>query len=427
MPVLLIGTFDTKGAEYAFVRDLLQAAGLGTLTIDAGVREPFLEADVPAERLYADAGSSLEAVRRANDRGQAVEAAARGAACFVRSLAAETQGIIALGGSAGTIIGTAAMRALPFGIPKVMVSTLASGQVKPYVGVHDILMMHSVVDISGVNRISRVVLTNAANAMIGMVKGRTEPEASATGSAQPVADASGSDKPLIAATMFGVTTPCVEAARRLLEAAACEVLVFHATGTGGLTMEAFLRDGLINGVLDITTTELADELVGGILTAGRDRLTAAGLTGVPQVISLGALDMVNFGPPETVPERFRGRRFYQHNSAVTLMRTTPEENDRLGKEIAEKASAARGPTAILVPLRGVSGIDLEGQPFWWPEADRALFQSLRQWLSPQVRLIELDRHINDPEFAAAAAGTLLELMQASGRRWPAARREDPAG
>lgn len=210
--------------------------------------------------------------------------------------------------------------------------------------------------------------------------------------------------------MFGVTTPCVEASRKLLEDRGFEVLVFHATGTGGMTLEAFLRDGLIQGVLDITTTELADEQVGGILTAGRDRLTAAGLKGVPQVISLGALDMVNFGPPETVPERFQGRRFYQHNPTVTLMRTTPEENDRLGKEIAEKASAARGPTAVLVPLRGVSAIDREGQPFWWPEADAALFQSLRNWISPQVKLIELDLHINDPAFAEAAARTLLTLM-----------------
>ncbi len=402
MPVLLIGTLDTKGVEYAFVRDRLHAAGLSTLVLDAGVTgPPHFEPDVPRDRLYAAAGTTLDAVRRANDRGQAIEAAALGAARLMAEFAGRAEGVLALGGSAGTTIGTAAMRALPFGVPKLMVSTLASGQVKPWVGVRDILMMHSVVDISGLNRISRVVLNNAADAMIGMVKGRQAPEL------QP-----GGLKPLITATMFGVTTLCVEAARRLLEARDYEVLVFHATGTGGLTMESFIRDGLIRGVLDVTTTELADELVGGILTAGRDRLTAAGLRGVPQVISLGALDMVNFGPPETVPEKFRGRRFYRHNPSVTLMRTTPEENDRLGKEIAEKASAARGPTALLIPLRGVSAIDREGQPFWWPEADRALFQSLRQWLSPHVRLSELDLHVNDPEFAAAMARTLLELMAA---------------
>jgi uncharacterized protein (UPF0261 family) len=310
----------------------------------------------------------------------------------------KVDGVLGLGGSAGTTIATAAMRALPFGVPKLMVSTLASGQVKPYVGVRDILMMHSVVDISGLNRISRTVLSNAAAAMAGMVRGR--------GESGLVAEA----KPLLTATMFGVTTPCVEAGRAVLEQQGYEVLVFHATGTGGMTMEAFIHDRLIRGVLDITTTELADELVGGELTAGRDRLTAAALAGVPQVISLGALDMVNFGPPASVPQKFRGRRFYQHNPNITLMRTTPEENDRLGKEIAEKASAARGPTAVLVPLQGVSAIDRAGQPFWWPEADAALFQSLRNWMSPAVELIELDAHLNDPVFAETAARTLLRLL-----------------
>jgi len=260
-------------------------------------------------------------------------------------------------------------------------------------------MMNSVVDICGLNRISRTVLTNAANAMIGMVR------------ESGVRSQESEDRQLISATMFGVTTPCVEAARKHLEAQDYEVLVFHATGTGGMTMESFIRDGLLAGVLDITTTELADELVGGILTAGRDRLTAAGLRGVPQVISIGALDMVNFGPPETVPEKFRPRRFYQHNPNVTLMRTTPDENDELGKEIAHKASAARGPTAVLVPRKGVSALDAEGQPFWWPEADAALFQSLRNWISPHVRLIELDLHINDAAFAETAVRTLLEMME----------------
>jgi uncharacterized protein (UPF0261 family) len=282
-----------------------------------------------------------------------------------------------------------------------MVSTLASGQVQPYVGVRDIFMLYSVVDLSGLNRISRTVLTNAARAMIGMVSQahRLQPSSLET----PV-------KPLLTATMFGVTTPCVEAARQLLEAADYEVLVFHATGVGGRTMEAFIADGLISGVLDVTTTELADELVGGELSAGRERLTAAALYGVPQVISVGAQDMVNFGPRATVPEKFKDRRFYQHNPNITLMRTTPEENDRLGKEIAQKASAARGSTAVLIPLRGVSAIDKEGQPFWWPEADAALFQSLRQWMSPHVELVELDLHINDPAFAEVAARTLLRFL-----------------
>jgi uncharacterized protein (UPF0261 family) len=259
-------------------------------------------------------------------------------------------------------------------------------------------MMHSVVDISGLNRISRTVLANAAQAMAGMVNNKG------------LADTSVVLKPLVTAMMFGVTTPCVEAARKIIEQSGFEVLVFHATGTGGRTMESFITDGLISGVLDLTTTELADELVGGVLSAGADRLTAAALRGVPQVISLGALDMVNFGPRDTVPEKFHSRRLHQHNPSVTLMRTTPQENDQLGKEIAQKASAARGPTAALVPLRGLSALDAQGQPFWWPEADAALFQSLRNWISPQVELIELDLHINDPAFAEAAAGALLRML-----------------
>jgi uncharacterized protein (UPF0261 family) len=402
MPVLLIGTLDTKGGEFQFVRDLLNQSGIATVVLDAGVlRPPAFTPDIIREQVFEAAGTSLAAVQQAGDRGRAIEAAARGAARTARDLFASgrVDGVLGLGGSAGTTIGTAAMRALPFGVPKLMVSTLASGQVRPYVGVRDILMMHSVVDISGLNRISRTVLTNAALAMAGMVRRPAEGEVAAP------------SRPLLSATMFGVTTPCVEAARKLLEARDYEVLVFHATGTGGLTMESFISDGLIAGVLDITTTELADELVGGELSAGRDRLTAAALRGVPQVISVGALDMVNFGPRSTVPEKFRDRRFYQHNPNVTLMRTTPEENDRLGKEIAEKASAAKGPTAVLVPLRGVSAIDGEGKPFWWPEADAALFQSLRNWMSPQVRLIELDLHINDPAFAEAAAGALLQMLR----------------
>lgn len=402
MAIVLVGTLDTKGVEYQFVRDLLHRQGHATRVIDAGTQgPPHFEPDVSRERVFEAAGTSLAAILKANDRGQAVEAAARGAAKLVAELyaAGTVAGVLGLGGSAGTVIATAAMRALPFGVPKLMVSTLASGQVRPYVGVRDVTMMHAVVDVSGLNRISCTVLGNAALAMAGMVAGHAQVQA-----------ATPTSRPLLAATMFGVTTPCVSAARAHLEEAGYEVLVFHATGTGGQTMESFVCDGLVEGVLDVTTTELADELVGGILSAGRDRLTAAALRGVPQVISLGALDMVNFGPRATVPVRFEGRRFYQHNPTVTLMRTTPEENDRLGREIAEKASAARGPTTVLVPLRGVSAIDREGQPFWWPEADQALFQSLRNWVGPQVKLVELDLHVNDPAFARAAADALLGML-----------------
>lgn len=400
MAIVLVGTLDTKGLEFDFVRQLLHERGLKTLAIDAGVQgPPTFPPDIPRQKIFEAAGTTLDAIQRAGDRGGAVESAARGAARIITQLHkdGQVQGVLGLGGSAGTTIATAAMRALPFGIPKLMVSTLASGQVKSFVGVRDICMLHSVVDISGLNRISRTVLANAAHAMSGMVQ-------------HPLPPAPVADRPLLTATMFGVTTPCVSAAQKILDESGYEVLVFHATGTGGMTMESFIADGIIQGVLDITTTELADELVGGILSAGRDRLTAAAMRGIPQVISLGALDMVNFGPRDTVPAKFNDRLFYQHNANVTLMRTTPEENDRLGKEIAEKASAARGPSAVLVPLKGVSAIDREGQPFWWPEADQALFQSIRNWISPGVQLVELDLHINDPEFARIAAETLLKML-----------------
>ena len=443
MPVLLIGTLDTKGAEFAHVRDRLRAAGVSVLVLDVGVlAPPPFAPDITREAVFAAAGTTAAAVKAAGDRGKAVALAATGAAKLAAELHAKGQvsGVLSLGGSAGTTIGTAAMRALPVGVPKLMVSTLASGQVQPYVGTRDVMMMYSVVDIAGLNRVSRVVLDNAAAAMAGMVlaSGRREPAVpspveheqpahagrspdnrrepavpSPVEHEQPAHAGRSPDKPLVAATMFGVTTPCVEAARKRLEAAGYEVLVFHATGSGGRTMEGLIRDGLIAGVLDITTTELADELAGGVLSAGPDRLTAAAIEKVPQVISVGALDMVNFGPPETVPERYKARRFYQHNPTATLMRTTPEEMDKLGKEIAEKASAAGGPTAVLLPLRGVSAIDAEGKPFWWPEADAALFQSVRNWIAPDVPLVELDSHVNDPAFAVACADTLLALMRGS--------------
>jgi uncharacterized protein (UPF0261 family) len=441
MPVVLVGTFDTKGTEFQFVRDVLRELGVATVAVDAGVNPPVaIDPEVPREDVFAAAGVRLSQIVDASDRGRAVEAAARGAAQLVTSLHREARvdGVLGLGGSAGTTIATAAMRALPFGIPKLMVSTLASGQVRPYVGVRDILMLHSVVDVSGLNRISRIVLGNAARAMAGMVAlpavqaarlpapadsphavtGMTdaiEPIALRSDAAVPATRRAAAEHPLIAATMFGVTTPCVDAVRRALEQTGCEVLVFHATGTGGMTMESFISDGLIQGVLDITTTELADELVGGILSAGPDRLTAAGRRGIPQVISVGALDMVNFGPRDTVPARFADRRFYQHNANVTLMRTTPEENAQLGREIARKAAESTGPTAILLPLQGVSAIDKAGAPFWWPEADTALFDSIRRHLPQQVKRIELERHINDPEFAVAATQALKALMEDNSR------------
>ncbi|HUY90678.1 MAG TPA: Tm-1-like ATP-binding domain-containing protein [Pirellulales bacterium] len=405
MSVYLLATLDTKGREAAFVRSVLAGAGVDVKIVDVGcLGSPAIAADISREELFAAAGHSLGELVAAADRGRAVTAAAEAAAALIVRLHAEgkVSGVLALGGSAGTTIGTAAMRALPLGVPKVMVSTLASGQVRHYVGDKDIFMLNSVLDISGVNRISRLVLGEAARAMAGMAS-------------FPQPPAAGADKPLVAASMFGVTTPCVERARELLEAAGYEVLVFHATGNGGLAMESLIADGLFAGVLDITTTELADELVGGLLSAGSQRLTAAGRAGVPQVVSVGATDMVNFHAPETVPERFRDRTFYRHNANVTLMRTTAEENARIGADLGGKLAAATGPTALVLPLRGVSAIDREGQPFDDPAARRRLFQTLRQ-SAGEVETIELDCHLNDPEFAETAAKKLLELMRAGARK-----------
>jgi uncharacterized protein (UPF0261 family) len=398
--VFVFATLDTKGREAGFVRDLLVSWGISVTLVDVGVLgAPSVEPDIPRQRIFELADTTIEAVQKRADRGEAVTKAAEGAARLAREAHAkgELTGILGLGGSAGTTIATAAMKALPLGVPKVMMSTLASGMVRQFVGDKDIFMLNSVVDILGLNRVSRQVLSQAARAMAGLV---THP------GPEPQPD----DKPLVAATMFGVTTPCVERARETLERAGCEVLVFHATGNGGQAMEALIAEGLIAGVLDLTTTELADEVVGGFLTAGPDRLTAAGKAGIPQVVSTGAVDMVNFYAPESVPARFKDRRFYQHNANVTLMRTTPEENARIGAEIAHKLSAAKGPVAILLPGRGVSAIDKEGQPFYDPVARRALHDAIRSGMRPDARIVELDRHINDPEFADAAARQLLELM-----------------
>jgi len=402
MAVLLIGTLDTKGAETAFVRDRLRAAGIAVTVLDAGVLgPPAFAPDIPREAVFAAADADSAELKAAGDRGRAVTLAANGAAAVAVQLHRDGKlsGVLGLGGSAGTTIATAAMRALPVGVPKLVVSTLASGQVAPFVGTRDVTMMHSVVDVAGLNRISRAVLANAAAAMAGMVLEAINPKLETRNS-----------KPVIAATMFGVTTPCVEAARAILEAAGYEVLVFHATGTGGRTMEGLIRDGLVAGVLDITTTELADELAAGVLSAGPERLTAAGRAGIPQVISVGALDMVNFGPPDTTPPRYADRRFYRHNPNVTLMRTTPAENAALGAELALKVCAATGPTAVMLPLRGVSAIDAEGKPFWWPEADTALFAAIRAGMGSGAELVERDEHVNDPAFAAACAAKLLELL-----------------
>ncbi len=400
--VVLIGTLDTKGEEYAFVRDRLRAHGVTPLLVDTGVSEPAIDPDVDRHAVAEAGGASIAALTEAGDRGAAMTAMAEGAARTVARLHEEGRcdAVLGMGGSGGTTVATRAMRELPFGVPKMVVSTVASGDTRPYVGASDIAMMYSVVDIAGINAVSARVLTNAAAAVAAMA-GATPPETR-------------EDRPLVAASMFGVTTPAVDAARARLEELGYEVLVFHATGTGGQSMESLVRDGYVDGVLDLTTTELCDELVGGVLSAGPDRLEAAGEAGLPQVVSLGALDMVNFGPRDTVPAQFEDRTLYVHNPNVTLMRTTPEETAELGRMVAEKLNAATGPTTVFVPLQGVSLIATEGQPFHDPDADAALFAALRERLdTDRVELVERDTHINDPAFAREMADALDARLRAA--------------
>jgi uncharacterized protein (UPF0261 family) len=393
--VLLIGTLDTKGEEYAYLRDRLRDAGVDVLLADVGTLEPpSVEPDISREEVAAGTGADLPALAEARDRGAAVTAMADAAAALARRLHGDGRidGILAAGGSGNTAIATQAMQALPVGVPKLIVSTMAAGDTREYVGSRDVTMMASVTDVAGVNTISARVLANAAAAMAGMVKVE--------------------ERPLVGTTMFGVTTPCVTAAREELERRGYEPVVFHATGVGGLSMEGLMESGFLRGVLDVTTTELCDDLVGGVLSAGPDRLEMAGRLGLPQVVSLGALDMVNFGARDTVPEKFEDRNLYVHNPVVTLMRTTSDECAELGRRIAAKLSAATGPTALFIPKRGVSMIDAEGEPFWDPEADAALFDALRSGLDGGVEVHELDLHINDPEFATAMVEKLDEYMEA---------------
>ena len=401
--VVLVGTLDTKGHEYAFLRDRLREHGVGVVLVDAGiVGEPLTEPDVTREEVARAAGADVAALAAAGDRGAAVETMARGAAEVVTRLYAEGRldAIGALGGSGGSALATHAMRALPIGVPKLMVSTVASGDTSPYVGSVDVTMMYSVVDIAGVNQISARIMTNAAAALAGMAQATVPPL--------------GEERPLIVASMFGVTTPCVTTARERLEELGYEVLVFHQTGAGGGSLEALIKAGFITGSLDATTTEFCDQVAGGVLAAVPERLESAGAAGIPQVVSLGALDMVNFGPLDSVPERYKDRNLYVHNPTITLMRTTPDECREIASIIARKLNAATGPTVLFVPLRGVSMIATEGQPFHDPEADEALFSTLRELVdTSRVEVHEVDADVNDPAFALAMANRLHELVQAA--------------
>jgi uncharacterized protein (UPF0261 family) len=400
--VAIIGTLDSKGAEFGFVQEIIKGLGLKTLMINTGVFEPTIPADVSNAEVAKVAGYDIAEVAAKKDRAYATEVLAKGIEKLLPILYEQGRfdGVISFGGSGGTALATAGMRQLPIGVPKVMVSTMAGGDVSVYVGSSDIFMYPSIVDVAGINSISQKIFINGAHAIAGMVKFESSVKKSG--------------KPLVAATMFGVTTPAVSQASKYLEDRGYEVLIFHATGSGGKAMEKLIAGGYFKGVLDLTTTEWCDELFGGVLNAGPHRLEAAGKAGVPQVVSVGALDMVNFGPYETVPPRYAHRNLYKHNPTVTLMRTTIEENRKLGEKLAEKLNAAHSPTVLMLPLKGVSMIDAEGQAFYGLDEDAMLYDTLRKLVDKsKVTVIEMDNHINDQVFSDAAAQKLIDLMEAS--------------
>jgi uncharacterized protein (UPF0261 family) len=394
--IAVLGTLDSKGEEHAFVAALIAQHGHKPLLIDVGTGgPPTVQPDITREQVAAAADIDLVALMAKKDRGECVVAMTKAAPACVAKLASEGRihGIISLGGGGGTAIGTAAMRALPLGFPKLMVSTLAAGNVAPYLGTKDITMMPSIADVAGLNRLSRVIFTRAAGAICGMVS--VTPEV-------------GASKPLIVASQFGNTTTCVTEAKKVLEAAGYEVLVFAATGTGGRIMESVIESGIVSGVLDVTTTEWADELVGGNLNAGPDRMDAAAKANIPVVVAPGCLDMVNFGEMASIPEKFKGRNFYIHNPQITLMRTTADECRQLGTIVAKKANAYAAGTVIMIPRKAISVISAVGQPFHDAAADEALFSALKA--NAKVPVQEFDLAINDKEFAQACAYKLIELI-----------------
>lgn len=398
--VVIVGALDTKGLEFAFVRDQVRRRGLDTLVVDFGVmgNAPFAP-DISRADVASAGGADLAALSTGEHKDAAMQAMARGLGVVVRHLYDEGRldGIIGMGGSGGTSISTSAMRLLPVGVPKLMVSTMGGGDVSAFAGTKDITFMPSVVDVAGFNRISRRIYTNAAGAICGMVLGN-------------VAPAEIEDRPLITASMFGNTTKAVDHARDLLEARGYEVLVFHATGSGGRTMEDLIADGYVTGSLDMTTTELADEVCGGVLSAGPDRCMAASRAGIPAVLVPGCVDMANFGSVATLPAEYRGRAVYQWNPNTTLLRTNVDENRRIGEMLAAAANAATAPVAVLLPVGGVSMLDAEGHEFWDPAADRACFQAIRANLRPGIPVIEMAENINDPPFAERAVELLLGML-----------------
>ncbi len=400
--VAIAGTFDSKGTEFLYIKNLFESIGISTLTIHNGVFEPAFEPDISNDAVFKAAGKNKAEIVAREDRAEATAALAEGMEILVPKLYREGRfdGIISFGGSGGTALVNHAMQALPIGVPKIIVSTLASGNVEKYVGSSDIIMIPSIVDVSGINSLSTTIFSNAVFAMAGMLKYEKKEEHGS--------------KPLVAATMFGVTTFCVEHAKAYLEELGYEVLVFHCTGVGGKTMESLVQSGFFKGVLDMTTTEWCDEVVGGELHAGPHRCEAAARCGIPQVVSVGALDMVNLGEPDTVDDRFKDRNLYPHNPEMTLMRTTKEECIEIGKNLAKRWNLAQpDKISVYIPLKGVSMIDAEGQPFYGPEEDAALFDTIKKSLRPEIEVVEMPCHINDRAFALAAAQRLVEMMEIS--------------
>lgn len=397
--IAVIGALDTKGSDYAFVKQLIEQRGHRVLLINTGVLgEPFFPPDVTAEEVAQAGGSSLLELRERKEKSYAMEVMTKGIAVVMKKLyeRGRIDGAFSMGGSNGTMIGTSGLRALPIGIPKVMVSTVASGDTQPYVGISDIVMIPSVLDVSGLNRISAQIYANAVGTIVGMVETETPKF---------------QGKPLVTASMFGNTTTLVNRCKDLIEEKGYEVLVFHATGTGGKTMESLIEKGYITSVLEVTPTELADELIGGVLTAGPNRMNAAAKWGLPQVIAPGCMDMVNFWGMETVPEEFRDRLLYPWNPNVTLMRTNVEENRKLGQLLAEKANQCKGPVVIYLPLKGISELDAPGREFWWPEADETLFEAIKEYANEDIPIYEIDCNINDELFAQTVSDKMLDLLK----------------
>ncbi|NCF65939.1 MAG: UPF0261 family protein [Chloroflexi bacterium] len=396
--IAVIGALDTKGQEFSFVKAAIEQRGHRTLVVNTGVvGKPLFEPDITAAQVAEAGGTSLADLRQQADRGTAIDVMTSGVAIIANELYSQGKidGILGMGGSAGTVIATSAMRELPVGFPKAMVTTLAAGDTTSYVGIKDIVLIPSVVDVAGVNRISARIYANAVGAIVGMVE-----------TAVPEIE----ERPLIAASMFGNTTELVDQCRAILDERGYETLVFHATGTGGRTMESLIADGYFAGVLDVTTTEWADELLGGVLSAGPERLDAAAKQGLPQVIAPGCVDMANFWAPDTIPDKYKDRKFYLWNPNISLMRTTPAENAQLGRILAEKANQSTGPVAFFLPQKGVSILDSPGGEFWWPEANEALFAAIKENVRDDIPVIELDNNINDEAFARAVTEQLLAFL-----------------